>query len=197
MEVLETIEIDRWAGPFPADLQSRAVEALERGNVLYCSRLAFMLEESERSLFSPALSNGNAKNISLNPASGLLQGTEATDAERGRLRAMTERFARAATRLLAAVGATKGKRSAYDQLMLSLHDGAKRDLVYQKSTPQVEIAFPSGPTRLCYTDQVLHAALAGQHALDQTFHLDITFMVDPARSPLKALEWMTGRALVD
>jgi hypothetical protein len=95
----------------------------------------------------------------------------------------------------AAVGATKGRRSAYDQLMLSLHDGAKRDAVYQKGSPQVEIAFPPGTSWLCYTDQVLHAALAGQYALEQTFHLDLASMVDAARSPLKVLEGLAGRPL--
>ena len=98
--------------------------------------------------------------------------------------------------LLAAVGATKSKRSAYDRLMLGLHDGAKSDSAYQKNSPQVEIAFPPGTTWLCYTDQVLHAALAGQFALEQTFHLDIGHMADPSRSPLKLLEQITGRALV-
>ena len=95
----------------------------------------------------------------------------------------------------AAVGATKGRRSAYDQLMLSLHDGAKRDAAYQKGSPQVEIAFPPGTSWLCYTDQVLHAALAGQYALEQTFHLDLASMVDAARSPLKVLEGLAGRPL--
>jgi hypothetical protein len=42
----------------------------------------------------------------------------------------------------------------------------------------------------------LHAALAGQFALEQTYHLDVDDMVDPARSPLKVLERITGRALV-
>jgi 3-deoxy-D-manno-oct-2-ulosonic acid (Kdo) hydroxylase len=95
----------------------------------------------------------------------------------------------------AAVGATKSRRSPYDQLMLALHDGAKRDAAYQKGAPQVEIGFPPGTTWLCYTDQVLHAALAGQFALEQTFHLELASMVDTARSPLKVLEGLAGRPL--
>jgi hypothetical protein len=98
--------------------------------------------------------------------------------------------------LLAAVGATKSRRSAYDQMMLGLHDNGKLNADYQKNSPQIEFAFPPGSTWLCYTDQVLHAALAGQFALEQTYHLDVGDMVDPARSPLKVLERITGRALV-
>jgi hypothetical protein len=98
--------------------------------------------------------------------------------------------------LLAAIGATKSRRSPYDQLMLGLHDNGKRDSDYQKNSPQIEFAFPPGTTWLCFTDQVLHAALAGQFALEQTFHLGVEQMVDPARSPLKVLERITGQALV-
>jgi len=97
--------------------------------------------------------------------------------------------------LLAAVGATKGRRSAYDEVMLRLHNRAKRNLSYQRSAPQVEIAFPARSSWLCYTDQVLHAALSGQYALEQTFYLDVACMADPARSPVQVLERMTERQL--
>lgn len=97
--------------------------------------------------------------------------------------------------LLAAVGATRGRRSAYDELMLGLHNAAKRDGAFQKSAPREEIAFPAGSSWLCFTDQVVHAAVAGRHALEQTFYLDVDAMAEPARSPLKTLERMTGREL--
>jgi hypothetical protein len=97
--------------------------------------------------------------------------------------------------LLAAVGATRGRRSAYDQLMLGLHNAAKRDGAFQKSASREQIAFPAGSSWLCFTDQVVHAAVAGQHALEQTFYLDVDAMVEPDRSPLKTLERMTGRKL--
>jgi hypothetical protein len=96
---------------------------------------------------------------------------------------------------LSALGITKGRRSAYDHLMLQLHDRGKLDAAYQKSAPHQEIAFPPQSTWICFTDQVLHAALSGQHALEQTFHLDVADMVDADRSPLKILERITGTAL--
>lgn len=99
-------------------------------------------------------------------------------------------------RVLGAFGITKGVRSAYDTLMLALHDGAKRDETYQKSVPQLEIGFPGGSTWICYTDQVMHSALAGQYVLEQTFHLDVEAMQSPARSPLSVLERLCGHALV-
>jgi hypothetical protein len=96
---------------------------------------------------------------------------------------------------LAAVGATRGRRSAYDQLMLGLHNSAKRDAPYQMGAPQEEIAFPAGSSWLCFTDQVLHAAVAGQYALEQTFYVDIEAMADPAIAPIRTLERMTRRRL--
>jgi 3-deoxy-D-manno-oct-2-ulosonic acid (Kdo) hydroxylase len=97
--------------------------------------------------------------------------------------------------LLAAVGATRGRRSAYDHLMLGLHNSAKRDAVYQQTAPQQEIAFAAGTSWLCFTDQVVHAAVAGQYALEQTFYLDVEAMAEPASSPVKTLERMTSRKL--
>jgi len=48
---------------------------------------------------------------------------------------------------------------------------------------------------LCYTDQVVHEAVAGQYALEQTFHLDIACMADPARSPVQEPGRMTEQQL--
>jgi 3-deoxy-D-manno-oct-2-ulosonic acid (Kdo) hydroxylase len=94
------------------------------------------------------------------------------------------------------LGVTKGRRSAYDHVMLRLHDGAKLDDAYQASAPKVDLSFAPGTTWLCFTDQVMHAALAGHAALEQTFHLPIAAMAEPATSPLRVLERLTGRALV-
>jgi hypothetical protein len=90
---------------------------------------------------------------------------------------------------------TRGLRAPYDNLMLGLHDNAKLDMDYQRATTKTEIAFPPGCTWLCYTDQVMHAALSGQFVLEQTFHLDIDAMAEPARAPIRVLEKMTGRVL--
>ena len=288
---LEIIETNRWGGSFPEAVKSRALDALEHGKILFFPNLAFELAENRRCLLSPAMADGRAKNISLDPATGTLRGTQAADRERLQLQALMEDFAIAATRLvcdlfpryaatlerartsyrpveiagrrysalkddtllhvdafpstptrgrrilrffsnisplgkpriwhvgepfqdfaqkflpsvgrpvwgvarlLAAVGATRGRRSAYDQLMLRLHNGAKRNISYQQTAPKVEIAFPARTSWLCYTDQVLHAALAGQYALEQTYYLDVESMADPARSPLQKLERMTERQL--
>jgi hypothetical protein len=291
MEVLHTIELADWDGPFPTAIQAGACDALESGRVLFFPRLGFALNESERALLTPEISDGRAKNISLKP-SGSMAGTSCIGEEALVLQQMMERFAATAmefmgalipvyvgrleraptsyrpveisgrpasaiyddTRLhvdafpsrpmrgqrilrlfsninpdeaprvwhvgepfedmarrflpaaregsrlhaqiLGALGITKGVRSAYDRLMLGLHDGAKLDEDYQLHAPQVEIPFPAGSTWMCYTDQVMHAALKGQFVLEQTFHIDVDAMAVPAHSPLRVLERLRGRALV-
>jgi len=285
-------EIERWSGPFPAEMRHRAVDALEAGLVLFFPRLPFLLDEKEQPLLNPAVADGKAKNVSLDPKTGSVKGA-APGADCAGLQTMLERFASQATQLVselfpsyvsglerartsyrpveiegrsysplkddkllhvdafpstpthgrrilrlfsniapeghprvwrvgepfqdfarkflpslprpnpvaawffAAVGATKTRRSPYDQYMLALHDGAKRDTTYQKGAPQVEIDFPPGTTWLCYTDQVLHAALAGRFALEQTFHIELQSMIDAARSPLRVLENLAGRSLAN
>jgi hypothetical protein len=91
---------------------------------------------------------------------------------------------------------TKGRRSAYDHTMLQLHDRMKADTAYQSRAPQHIQEFAPGSSWLVYTDQVSHAAMAGQHAFEQTFYLPVFGMQKPVKSPLRVLERLLGRSLV-
>lgn len=97
--------------------------------------------------------------------------------------------------LLAALRITKGRRSEYDHLMLGLHDAAKADTDYQRSSAQQEVRFAPGTTWICFSDQVMHAAMGGQYMFEQTIHLPLAALYDPARAPLAILERLTGRRL--
>lgn len=98
--------------------------------------------------------------------------------------------------LMQTLGITKQRRSEYDHLMLQLHDRVKADLDYQRNAPRQIFAFPPGSTWIVFTDQVLHAASAGQFAFENTFYLDPRGLDDPDTSPLAMLESLTGRKLV-
>ena len=101
-----------------------------------------------------------------------------------------------AAAFLAAIGVTKGRRSAYDHLMLNLHDAAKADPDYQRECAQEIVRFAPGTTWICFSDHVMHAVVSGQFMLEQTIHLPVSALYDPTHSPLAILERMTGRALV-
>jgi hypothetical protein len=101
-----------------------------------------------------------------------------------------------ATTMLALLHVTKGARSEYDHLMLGLHDRAKADLDYQKTCGQQVVRFGPGTTWLCFSDQLMHAAVSGQHMLEQTIHVPVSALYDPRSSPLAILERLCGRALL-
>jgi hypothetical protein len=98
--------------------------------------------------------------------------------------------------VLAALKVTKRRRSAYDHLMLNLHDRAKEDTAYQRDCAQQVVHFAPGTTWMCFSDQVMHAAVSGQYMLEQTIHLPVAALYDPSVAPLAILERMTGRTLV-
>ncbi len=98
--------------------------------------------------------------------------------------------------LLALLHVTKGLRSEYDHLMLGLHDCAKRDLDYQRDCEQQTVRFAPGTTWLCFSDQVMHAAVSGQHMLEQTIHVPPAALYEPEGSPLAILERLCGRRLL-
>ncbi len=287
--MLETLPLTGWTGPFDAETKTRAVSALESGHVLIFPNLAFALSQSEKQFLDAGVSDGKAKNISLDPLTGMLQASSLSGEKAGQLAAMIERFGRQAETLVRALlpyadverartsfrpvevkgrqyskisddrllhidafpsrpmrgrrilrffanvspgsprhwqvgepfedlaraflprlhahppgkswlydklGVTRGRRSLYDELMLSLHDAAKLDSDFQHNSPQQEVSFPPGSCWLVFTDMVLHAALGGEFALEQTFHLDVKEMAEPEKAPIRVLERLSGRTLV-
>jgi hypothetical protein len=262
---------------------------LEGGAVLFFPKLAFQLMDSEKPFLDARVSDGKAKNISLDPNSGKLQASALTGEKAEQLAAMIERFGGQAAQLVhdllpyrnverartsfrpvevkgrhyskisddrllhidafpsrpmrgrrilrffanvaphssrhwhvgepfedfaraflprvgphwpgkswlyEKLGVTHGRRSRYDELMLSLHDAGKLDAAFQRDSPHQAIAFPPGSCWLVFTDQVLHAALGGEFALEQTFHLDVSEMAQPERAPIKVLERLGAGKLV-
>lgn len=98
-------------------------------------------------------------------------------------------------RLLKALHITKTRRSAYDHYMLGLHDAMKADLDYQRHAPQEQAPFAPGSVWLCFSDQTSHAAMSGQHMLEQTVHLPLKGMYDRSHAPLSVLEKLAARPL--
>jgi hypothetical protein len=91
---------------------------------------------------------------------------------------------------------TKSLRSEYDHLMLHLHDTMKRDDRYQQEAPQETMDFPAGSVWVCFSDQVVHAAMSGQHMIEQTFHLPVDRQYNPQSSPLAVLTRLAGHPLI-
>jgi 3-deoxy-D-manno-octulosonic acid hydroxylase-like protein len=113
-----------------------------------------------------------------------------------RFRHRTRRLLPGEARLLESLSLTKCRRTDYDQIMLGMHDAAKRDRSYQATAPRRFVSFPGGATWLAFTDQTPHAAVSGQCALEQTFYVPVEQLAEPAASPLRILERLWGAPLV-
>ena len=121
---------------------------------------------------------------------------EPFEAHARRFQSRLPRPSRSRAFMLSRLGLTRGRQTSYDQLMLGLHDAAKRDPAYQSAAEAHLQDFPAGSSWIVYTDQTPHAALAGCCALEQTFHVRPDVMVDPGSAPLAVLERLMGRPLV-
>lgn len=287
--MIAELAVGNWTGPFDAPLKAQAQAALEGGSVLYFPHLSFVLRADETEFLDARVSDGKAKNISLDPLTGRMQASSLTGEKAARLAAMMERFGAGAASLVHALlpyahverartsfrpvevkgrrysrinddrrlhvdafpsrpmrdgrrilrffaniapaasrqwqvgepfeafaakflprlgppmpgkawlydklGVTRGRRSRYDELMLGLHDAGKLDDLYQRNSPQQAVSFPPGSCWMVFTDQVLHAALGGEFALEQTFHLDVAELAQPEKAPIRVLERLSGKAL--
>ena len=108
----------------------------------------------------------------------------------------TRPYSARAARLLRLMRVTKSLRTEYDHLMLQLHDAMKSDEDYQAHSPQETMQFAPGSTWVCYSDQTAHAAMSGQHMVEQTFHLPVDTQYNPDRSPLAILTRLAGHPLI-
>lgn len=98
--------------------------------------------------------------------------------------------------LLQLLKITKDYRTLYDHYMMNMHDTMKGDMGYQKNAHQQEVRFPAGSSWMVYTDQASHAAMSGQHVLEQTFHLPVGALQNESTSPLRVLEKLLNKTLV-
>jgi hypothetical protein len=86
-------------------------------------------------------------------------------------------------------------RSAYDSMMLGLHDKMKENSRFQETCPKFDYSFAPGTSWMCYTDGVSHAVLSGRFAIEQTYIIPVEGLVAPEASPIRVLEKWCGREL--
>jgi hypothetical protein len=106
-------------------------------------------------------------------------------------------FQRRFASFLGAVGMRGMDRPAYDAFMLRFHDFLKESSEFQQNGARTHHEFPPHSTWIVFTDAVPHAALSGQFALEQTYFVPTHALLAPEKSPLRVLEGLCGRALVE
>ncbi len=88
-------------------------------------------------------------------------------------------------------------RSPYDLFMLNLHNFLKENEDFQKNCKKDYWEFPPNCCWAVFTDQVSHAATAGQYALEQTIIVPKNALIEPEKSPIGVLEKITGYSMVE
>lgn len=88
-------------------------------------------------------------------------------------------------------------RSPYDEFMLKFHNFLKENKELQKSGQKDHWSFPPLSCWMVYTDQVTHAALSGQYALEQTFLVPKRSLLHPEKAPISILERLTGYVSIE
>ena len=86
-------------------------------------------------------------------------------------------------------------RSPYDQFMLNFHHYLKSNASFQEAGKREQWIFPPGSTWITFTDQVAHAVVSGQYALEQTCIVPMEAMLQPEYAPIAVLERLAGKSL--
>jgi hypothetical protein len=110
---LFTIESRAWDEALPAAIGDEAIGALESGRVVFLPNLAFAIEPHELRFLRPETVHG-AKNVSYNPGTTKVGGTDASGVELDELRALLARFFRASSTLV---------RTLFPQYASGIRDG--------------------------------------------------------------------------
>ena len=107
----------------------------------------------------------------------------------------TNPLARGFRNLAAALHLPGSHRSPYDDFMHRCHNVMKEDARFRESCPKQRWEFPPNSSWMVFTDSVSHAVLEGQYALEQTFIVSRSAVVEPQRSPIAILEKLAGHPL--
>ncbi len=88
-------------------------------------------------------------------------------------------------------------RSPYDTFMHQFHNYLKENESFQKSCRKDYWEFPPNSCWAVFTDQVSHAAISGQYALEQTYIIPKRALIDPCKAPVAVLESKVNHPMVD
>jgi len=110
---------------------------------------------------------------------------------------LTQRLLRKTKRNMNHLGLPLTLRSPYDDFMLRLHHFLKENGTYQKDCPKDHWEFAPRSCWMVFTDNLTHAALAGQYALEQTIIIPRSSLLKPENAPVSILERLMKTAMVD
>jgi 3-deoxy-D-manno-oct-2-ulosonic acid (Kdo) hydroxylase len=147
MTEITHISLAHWDQAASVAERATAVEALEQGGVVLLPRLRFELHGDESRLMTAELS-GKRKNVSFDPATEAVRGTDADAAEQQLLQGMMKRYAGATRALVGNLlpGYAAGLQTARTSFRPA--EIAGRSSSWRKDDTRLHVdSFPSSPTR--------------------------------------------------
>lgn len=151
-QIIEVSSAD-WCGQQLNPAREQLLAAVEQGKVLYFPLLAFALQDGERALLDPALTDPKRKNISLDGASGMLHGVVGDAATQAAVRALVARYAQQAHSLVAGLFPEYQGQLRSAPTSLRLHQVEGRASSWRKDDSRLHVdAFPSRPN---YGERIL------------------------------------------
>jgi hypothetical protein len=144
---LFTIESHAWDDVHPASVTDAATDALESGGIIVFPNLRFELKPPELTFLDPASVHG-AKNVSFNPATGKVGGTQAQGAALEELRGLLDRFSRTTGALVRHVLPSYASAIEHGRGSLRPVEIAGRASSWRADDTRLHVdAFPSMPMR--------------------------------------------------
>ena len=110
---------------------------------------------------------------------------------------LSERLGRRMKQWLWSSGVKIPLRSPYDVFMLKMRSFLQKNGDFQKNSPRDHWEFPPNCCWAVFTDQVSHAVLSGQYSLEQTFLVPIKSLLRPEHAPMRVLERICDKNLLD
>jgi hypothetical protein len=137
---------ERWDSALTPQEQAAATAVVESGGVLYFPRLGFPLAPQEHVFLAGDWSDGKAKNISFDGATGRLAGARGTADDKARLQMMVARFAERARGLVAAALPGYAQAVAVNRTSFRPSPAQDRETSWRKDDRLLHVdAFPSRP----------------------------------------------------
>ena len=148
MKSLEIFEIDNWETPIATEVQSKAVQALESGKVLFFPALPFQLNSDELKVFSPEKVDPRTKNVSYDMRKDRLAGTLCIGNEANILKEMIKRYATTTRKFLESLIPHYQPRILQAKTSFRPIEIEGRKSSYRKDDTRLHVdAFPSNPNR--------------------------------------------------
>jgi hypothetical protein len=147
--MFQTFSARLWNEHFTASVQKKAIDSLEKGQILFFPHLGFSLSPNEQMFLSPDYADPHAKNISYHAKRHKLWGVQhLTDRQHNELKLMLDRFSNYALMLVQEMLPSYANHLIIARTSFRPVEIKNRITTYRKDDKRLHVdAFPSNPNQ--------------------------------------------------